>query len=107
MINLRATIIATVRAILPTLAMLALAPWIINSAIAQRWQQSLTNLQPWFIALHGLLYLTLIVLWPRLIKRIQAQSPLNSDQIKTALNSRWYLLAVFLFIDALMLRLSL
>ncbi|GAN26127.1 hypothetical protein Lsai_3048 [Legionella sainthelensi] len=98
---IRSSIIVLIQAILPIIGLLIIAPWIINTNLLTRWQHTFANIQPLFLGLHGLLYLVLILLWPRLIMRINDQ--LTSEQLTTALKIRWYLLAIFLFIDAMMI----
>ncbi|WP_019215207.1 hypothetical protein [Legionella tunisiensis] len=100
---IRSSIIVLIQAILPIIGLLMIAPWIINTNILTRWQHTFANIQPLFLGLHGLLYLALILLWPKLVTRIQINNQLSSEQLKTALKVRWYLLAIFLFIDALMI----
>ncbi|HAT7932256.1 TPA: hypothetical protein GJ761_10635 [Legionella pneumophila] len=100
---IRSFIIVLIQAILPIIGLLIIAPWIINTNILTRWQHTFANIQPLFLGLHRLLYLALILLWPKLVTRIQINNQLSSEQLKTALKVRWYLLAIFLFIDALMI----
>lgn len=100
---IRSSIIVLIQTVLPIIALLAIAPWFINSNLLARWQSTFTTIQPWFIGLHGVLYLALILLWPRLISRLQNQHQLTPEQLSTALKARWYMLAIFVFIDALMI----
>ncbi|MCC5792087.1 MAG: hypothetical protein JJT82_05700 [Legionellaceae bacterium] len=101
---LRSTIIVLLQAILPILAVLMMVPWIFNHASSIRqWQQQLTHMKPWFIICHSLFYLAFLALWPKVIKRFQQQHELTSQQIKTVIHARWYLLATFVLIDLLML----
>ncbi|STX28427.1 Uncharacterised protein [Legionella beliardensis] len=100
---IRSTIIILLQAILPILALFILAPLLINKNSFAQWQHVLTNNQPVFIILHGLFYLALVWLWPKLITRLQTQNQLSPPQLSSALNIRWYLLTIFIFIDALMI----
>lgn len=100
---IRSSIIVLIQTILPIIALLAIAPWFINSNLLTRWQSTVTNIQPLFLGLHGALYLALVLLWPKLISRLQNQHQLTAEQLSTALNTRWYLLVIFVFIDALMI----
>ena len=100
---IRSSIIVLIQTVLPMIALLAIAPWFINSNLLTRWQSTFTTIQPLFLALHGVLYLALILLWPKLISHLQNQHQLTAEQLRTALNARWYLLAIFVFIDALMI----
>ncbi|MCW8444221.1 hypothetical protein OQJ05_09185 [Fluoribacter gormanii] len=98
---IRSTIIGIFQILLPIVILLVLAPWYINTQVINHLKQPV--FQPWFIVLHTLFYLGLILLWPKLVQHIHKQNPINTEQFKTALKVRWYLLALFLFIDALML----
>ncbi|HFT6662071.1 TPA: hypothetical protein ACGRM6_001344 [Legionella pneumophila] len=100
---IRSSIIVLIQTLLPIVALLALAPWFINGNLLTRWQSTFATIQPLFLGLHGLLYLALILLWPRFISRIQNQHQLSPEQQSTALKARWYLLGIFVFIDALMI----
>ncbi|MFO9572907.1 hypothetical protein SDB74_08435 [Legionella pneumophila serogroup 1] len=100
---IRSSIIVLIQTVLPIIALLAIAPWFINSNLPVRWQSTFTTIQPFFLVLHGVLYLALVLLWPKLISRLQNQHQLTTEQLSTALNARWYLLAIFVFIDALMI----
>ncbi|HAT8742760.1 TPA: hypothetical protein ACG3NF_002767 [Legionella pneumophila] len=100
---IRSSIIVLIQTVLPIIALLAIAPWFINSNLLARWQSTFTTIQPFFIGLHGVLYLALVLLWPRLISLIQNQHQLTTEHLNTALKARWYLLAIFVFIDALMI----
>ncbi|MFO8488039.1 hypothetical protein SC409_05235 [Legionella pneumophila serogroup 1] len=98
---IRSTIIVILQILLPITALLILAPLLINTKVINYLQQPVFH--PWFIVLHALFYLSLILLWPKLVQRIHKQNPINTEQFKMALKIRWYLLALFLFIDVLML----
>ncbi|VEB35429.1 Uncharacterised protein [Legionella sainthelensi] len=98
---IRLTIIVLVQILLPIMVLLVLAPLFINTKVINHLQQPVFH--PWFIVLHGLLYLSLILLWPKLVQRLHKQNPINTEQLKTALKARWYLLTIFLFIDTLIL----
>lgn len=98
----RLIIITTIQSILPIIALLISAPWLININLSKTWQESLNHLQPWSLGLHGLFYLGLISLWPRLITRLETQTQISPESLKIAMNLRWYLLAIFIFFDGLM-----
>ncbi|HAT9450108.1 TPA: hypothetical protein JBC47_03400 [Legionella pneumophila subsp. pneumophila] len=100
---IRSSIIVLIQTLLPIVALLALAPWFINGNILTRWQSTFATIQPLFLGLHGVFYLALILLWPRLISRLQNQHQLAPEQLNTALKARWYLLGIFVFIDVLMI----
>lgn len=97
------TIIVLLQAILPICLLMLIVPWFINhSSSLIHWQQQLTQMKYWIIAWHSLFYLALFLLWPKLINKLQ-QKQLTAEQQKIILNSRWYFLAIFIFIDLLML----
>lgn len=98
---IRSTIIVIFQILLPITALLILAPLFINTKVINYLQQPV--FQPGFIGVHALFYLSLILLWPKLVQRLHKQNPINTEQFKTALKVRWYLLPIFLVIDALML----
>lgn len=100
---IRSSIIVLIKAILPIIALLTLAPWIINTNLFAYWRHAFANIQPSFLVLHGLLYLALILLWPKLIARKKIQNQPTPEELNIALKIRWYLLAIFLFIDVLMI----
>lgn len=100
---IRSSIIVLVQTVLPIITLLAIAPWFINSNLLTRWQSTFTTIQPLFLGLHGLLYLALVLLWPRLISCLQNHHQLTTEQLSTALKARWYLLGIFVFIDVLMI----
>lgn len=98
---IRSTIIVIFQILLPITALLILAPLFINTKVINFLKQPVFH--PWFISLHTIFYLSLILLWPKLVHRIHKQPSINTEQFKTALKVRWYLLALFLVIDVLML----
>ncbi|HAU0368248.1 TPA: hypothetical protein JBF73_03450 [Legionella pneumophila] len=100
---IRSSIIVLIQTVLPIIILLAVAPWFINSNLLTRWQSTFITLQPLFLGLHGLFYVIIALLWPRLISRLRNQDQLTTEQLNTALKARWYLLAIFVFIDALMI----
>lgn len=100
---IRSSIIVLIQTLLPIVTLLALAPWLINGNLLTPWQSTFATIQPLFLCLHGVLYLALILLWPMLISRLQNQQQLAPKQLNTALKARWYLLGIFVFIDALMI----
>lgn len=100
---IRSTIIGLIQAILPIIALLALAPWFINTDLLTRWQTLFGDIQPWFLGFHGVIYVTLILLWPKLVRRLQIPNQLSSEQLSRVLKIRWYLLSIFILIDVLMI----
>ncbi|MFO2967157.1 hypothetical protein SCN92_01400 [Legionella pneumophila serogroup 1] len=100
---IRSSIIVLIQSVLPIIALLAIAPWFINGNLLTRWQSTFATIQPLFLGLHGVFYLALILLWPRLISHLQNQHQLSPEQLSTTLKARWYLLGIFVFIDALMI----
>ncbi|RUQ96259.1 hypothetical protein [Legionella septentrionalis] len=100
---IRSSIIVLIQTVLPIIALLVIVPWFINGNLLSRWQSTFATIQPLFLVLHGVLYLALVLLWPRLIARLQNQNQLTTEQLNTALKARWYLLAIFVFIDILMI----
>ncbi|HAU1838695.1 TPA: hypothetical protein RJX18_000191 [Legionella pneumophila] len=100
---IRSSIIVLIQTLLPIIALLAIAPWFINGNLLTRWQSTFATIQPLFLGLHGLLYLALILLWPKLISLLQNQHQLTPEQLSSALKARWYLLGIFVFIDSLMI----
>ena len=101
---LRSTIIALLQAFLPILAILLMLPWsACHAAYITQCQKQLTNMKPWFLIFHGLFYMAFMVLWPKIISNFQQQTQLANQQVKTAIHTRWYLLATFVLIDLLML----
>lgn len=100
---IRSSIIVLIQTLLPIVALLTLAPWFINGNLLTRWQSTFATIQPLFLGLHGVFYLALVLLWPRLISRLQNQHQLAPEQLNTALKARWYLLGIFVFIDTLMI----
>lgn len=100
---IRSAIIVLTQTLLPIIVLVIAAPWFINSNVLQLWQRSLASNQSWFLFFHGLFYLGLIFLWPKLIIRLQAQNKIGTEQLNLALKARWYLLSIFLFVDMVML----
>ncbi|KTD25126.1 hypothetical protein [Legionella maceachernii] len=100
---IHSAIIVLTQTLLPILVLVIAAPWFINSNLLQQWQRSLADNQLWFLILHGLFYLGLVFLWPKLIIRLQTQSKISIEQLNLALKVRWYLLSIFLFMDTVML----
>ena len=102
--HLRSTIIVLIQAILPIFATLLMIPWLFNhSSSLMQVQQQLTTMKPWFLIFHVLFYLAFLMLWPKIIYRFQQQNEISNDQLNTAKNARWYLLATFVLMDLLML----
>ena len=95
----RLFIIGTLQGIFPIVLLLAIAPILIKTPALSYF----TGLHPAFLILHGLFYLALIRGWPRLIHHLQTNHPASPEAIQTLLKCRWYLLAIFLLIDTLML----
>lgn len=100
---IRSTIIVIMQSILPILALFIITPLLLQSNALNNVHKSLDGLNTWFLIFHGLFYFFLVLLWPKVVLRYRAQNHLNAEQIKIALNIRWYLLGIFLLIDSLVL----
>ncbi|KTC66370.1 Uncharacterised protein (plasmid) [Legionella adelaidensis] len=100
---IRSTIIVITQSILPILGLLICTPLLLESNALNTVRHSLVRLNAWFLLFHGLFYFFLVLLWPKVVSRYRAQNHLNAEQIKIALNIRWYLLGIFLLIDSLVL----
>ena len=100
---LRSIIIVSTQTLLPIIALLLIGPCLLQSQAMKNWQEILSHSQPWCMLLHALLYSGFVILWPRVINKLKPQTPLNTLQLKTLHSMRWYLLAVFLLIDTLVL----
>lgn len=84
-------------------SVLLLGPCLLQNKMIVQWLQYLSQVHLWAIVIHGLFYCILIILWPILVNYRISQNPWSQSQLNTAINMRWYLLAVFLLFDALML----
>jgi hypothetical protein len=100
----RTTIIAITKYILPVVLLLLLAPQLVQFSpqLAQA-NQFFHIHQLAFLFLHNLLYLALYWLWPRIIYVLVNRSPheITPEQINSALNAKWYLLAALVFFELL------
>lgn len=101
-ISIRSTIIVLIQCIIPIFALLLFVPWLIQTQPLAQWQQTLSDFKTKVLLLHGLFYLAIILLWPTFVLKLNPKSELPPEQLSTLLNARWYLLSIFLCIDALM-----
>ncbi len=99
---IRSSIIVLIQAILPIIALLLITPWLVSQATSlNEWPRFLKHNQYVFLIFHLLFYFLLIALWPKLVSAIQSNET-NRQQLQLAMQARWYLLAVFLFIELIM-----
>ena len=100
----RTTIIAITKYILPVVLLLLLAPQLVQfSPLLTQANQFFHLNQVAFLLLHGLLYLALNWVWPRIIHALVNRSPheITQEQINSALKAKWYLLAALVFFEIL------
>jgi hypothetical protein len=101
---LRSTIIVTVQAVLPVVLLLLLAPVLLqfNNEFNQVNHFLLIH-KTGFLLTHLILYIALIYVWPLIInwyiKRHAYE--INSEQVQSALNIKWYLLGAMVFFELL------
>lgn len=96
----RTTIIAITKYILPVALLLLLAPQLVQfSPQLTKANQFFHLHQVAFLLLHSLFYLALYWIWPRIIHALVDRSPheITQEQLKSALNAKWYLLAGLVF----------
>lgn len=99
----RSSINTVVVTLLSLLALLFLGPWLLHNQTISTWQHTLTQSKPWCIALHLFFYLSVLLVWPKVINNLTTKAPLSAISLKTLNTLPWYLIAVFLLIDALVL----
>ncbi len=102
--TIRSTIIVTIQFIVPAALLLIFVPQFLNHTHQLNQARSFFKThQLHFLLAHCSFYLALFWLWPLLIKLTITR--LNSDpdtaQIKTAIQARWYLIAIMAFFELL------
>lgn len=100
----RKTIIAITKYILPVVLLLLLAPQLVQFSPQLTQANQFFHLhQVAFLLLHSLFYLALYWLWPRIIHALVNRSSheITLEQLKSALNAKWYLLAGLVFFEVL------
>lgn len=103
---LHTTIIGIFQTILPIMALLLLAPYVLNRTDnLHSLQNFLHNWDTLFLVIHALFYCVLYFAWPTLIHRLCKNKAieLNGFEYKQALSARWYLLSAFILFELLML----
>ncbi|KTD04429.1 hypothetical protein Lgee_0182 [Legionella geestiana] len=99
---IRSTIIVTFKYLMPVLLLLLLAPVLLQfSQEMNQAQKFLSTHQSGFHILHGLIYIFIYYLWPRLIHARSKECELTPEQIQIALNAKWYLLAAMAVFELL------
>ncbi|MGQ3892029.1 hypothetical protein [Legionella sp. CNM-4043-24] len=99
----RTAIIIMIQIIVPVLLLLTLIPPLLShSSQLHRIQQFFETHQSGFLFIHGLFYLILFLLWPRIVKQM-ANQQLDDRQIKIALSARWYLVTSLILFEILTL----
>jgi len=99
---IRSTIIVTFKYLAPVLLLLLVAPMLLQfSQEMNQAQKFLSTHQSSFHILHGLFYILVYCLWPRLIHARSKENELTPEQIQIALNAKWYLLAAMAVFELL------
>lgn len=102
--HIRSTIIVLFKCLVPVILLLLLAPLLLQfSQQINQFQHFFDTHQIGFHIFHGLFYLAIYWLWPRLIHAHirHNKNDITTDQIRTAQNARWYLLAAMAFFELL------
>ncbi len=102
--TIRSIIIVTIQLIVPVSLLMIIAPQIVDHTNQFRHLTEFFNQhQHHFFLAHCSFYLALFLIWPHLIKLTITR--LNSEPdaaiIKTAINTRWYLIAAMAFFELL------
>lgn len=100
----RSTIIVTIQFIVPAMLLLIFAPQLLNHTHQLKAIHAFFNThQLHFFLAHCCFYLALFALWPPLVNLIVTRINSASDiiQIKSAIQARWYLIAVMAFFELL------
>ncbi|KTC76165.1 hypothetical protein Lbir_0234 [Legionella birminghamensis] len=100
----RTAIIAITKYVLPVVLLVLLAPQLIQFSPQLTQANQFFHLhQLSFLLLHSLFYIALFCLWPRVIHAFVNRSSheIAQEQINSALNAKWYLLAALIFFEAL------
>lgn len=103
---LRLTIIVTAQCIVPVMLLFIIAPSLMNhSGQFNQAQTFFKAHETILLTVHSLFYLSLFLLWPRVIHLIVSRQhhQIDANQINIALSARWYLLAAMTFFELLML----
>ena len=101
---IRTPIIVATKYILPVLLLLLLAPQLLKfSPQLTQANHFFYTYQALFLAAHSLFYMILYWLWPHLISHLMTRSVYepSPEKIQIALNAKWYLIASFVFLEAL------
>lgn len=99
----RSTIIIMIQIIVPVLLVLTLIPTLLShTEQLHKIQQFFETWQSGFLFIHGLFYLILFLLWPRIVRQM-ASNELDEHQLKTALSARWYLVTSLILIEILIM----
>lgn len=102
--TIRSTIIVTIQFIVPAVLLLIFVPQLLNHTHQLNQARTFFNThQLQFLLAHISFYLALFWIWPLLIKLIITRLKSNPDlaQIKTAITTRWYLIAAMAFFELL------
>ncbi|MDI1351860.1 MAG: hypothetical protein PSV35_03680, partial [bacterium] len=102
--TIRSTIIVTVQAILPVVLLLLLAPQLLQfNSDLNKANHFLLIHKTGFLIAHLTLCIALIYLWPAIIRRYikRHTHEINSEQVQSALNIKWYLLGAMAFFELL------
>ncbi|MCE3045372.1 hypothetical protein [Legionella sp. 16cNR16C] len=102
--SIRTAIIAIIKYILPVVLLLMLAPQLIQFSPQLIQANQFFHLHQFsFLLLHSLFFLALYWFWPRVIHALLNRSSheITQEQINSALNAKWYLLAALIFFEAL------
>lgn len=101
---IRLTIIVLIKFILPAVLLLLLVPQLLQFGNElNQIHRLLQAHQIEFLIAHNSFYLLLFWFWPRVINSIVNRNDfeISPAQIKSALRSRWYLLAAMVFFEVL------
>lgn len=103
---IRSSIIVLIQAILPIIVLLIVSPWLINQSTSLKsWQAFFNQNHAFFLLAHIVFYIMLIWLWPKLVYTLQTERT-NQQQLHLAMQARWYLVTIFMFIEGLLLLLE-
>lgn len=99
---LRSSIIVLTQTILPIVAILIASPWLINQSTRLiDWQIFFNQNHSIFLVAHIVFYIALIGLWPKLVSTLKSDET-NQQQLRLALQARWYLVTLFMCIEFLL-----
>lgn len=103
----RTTILAITKYIMPVVLLLLSAPQLLQFSPQLTQANHFFHLhQIVFLLLHSFFYLAIYWLWPRIIHVLVNRSSheITPEQLKTAVNAKWYLLAALVFFEVLFWR---